>query len=159
MKTPTYQIDKDFEPSPEDVAVYAELHPKSAATKEAPLSPDELLLRENFPASEQAPKEIARRLSTGSIIVSSPDAPLDPERYISKVAGEKSAWRIELPENAVMGLPGLSAQRFASGSLAKHFVGSEQTGAFRPQWASHIFHPKLTVPPRLPLMRNLAGDG
>lgn len=130
---------------------------RPAARKESPLTPDELLLHDNVPPSEHPPEDVARHLSTESIIISSPDAQLDPERYIARVPGEKAVWRIELPENATVGLHGRCTERFAAGALAKHSAHRIHADAYRPPWAGQVFHPKQTVEPRLRMMRSLAG--
>jgi V8-like Glu-specific endopeptidase len=131
--------------------------PKASARKEAPLTPDALLLRENGAPSAPVPKKIAQHLAIKSAIVSASGAQLEVERCVTRVEGEKSAWRITLPDNAGFGLPVRSAARFAPGHLSKKYAAPTHTEAFRSHWVSQIFHPKLTTAPRPRLLRSSSG--
>ncbi len=130
---------------------------KPPAKPEAPLSPDELLLRDNVPPSEHIPPELAKRLATRSVIVSAPGSRLDLGRCATREIEDGSAWRISLPENGSIGLPGREAAKFPVGHLSKRYPGLMHTEASRPAWASQVFHPKLTVARRWPAMRALDG--
>ena len=123
----------------------------------APLTPDELLLRDNIPASQPLPRELENHFSNPSLIVSAGSISADATPYITPIPGESSAYRISLPAQAIFGLPGRRAERFAAGHLSQQFAGVRYTEPFRPQWTSHIFHPKVTTAVSSPLMRSVTG--
>lgn len=125
----------------------------------APLTPSQLVFRDNAAATGQMPDAMARRLAQRRLYVSSADAKADLSAHLKRHAGEAGMWELDLPAKSMVGLPGLTAERLDPKSMAKDLLGKKHLDAFRPPWAEHVFHPKLSGVPETArtLLRTLKG--
>ena len=147
---------KDHEPSPAE----ASNQPKAYAGHEGvPLTPSQLVFHDNVVATKQMPDAMARRLAQRRLYLSSTDAKADLSAYLKPHAGETGLWELDLPAKSVVGLPGRSAERMDPKSIPKNLAGKKHLDAFRPPWADHVFHPKLSSAPDAPqnVLRTLKG--
>ena len=62
---------------------------RKSNNRQAPLSPAEVLLRDNVPASEALPADIAERFARNRVYLVSNDEDFDPKKCLTKVKGLK----------------------------------------------------------------------
>jgi Trypsin-like peptidase domain len=125
---------------------------------EKPLSHQEILLRENVPASEPAPADF-KTYSSRSIVVQSEEKDFDPRKYFTKVEGSRGLWEFSTTETVLQGLPIQRTGSIKPGSLSRGQRIRSSLQAFRPPWQPYVFHPKTLEPqPALPVMRRKRGD-
>jgi V8-like Glu-specific endopeptidase len=105
----------------------------------APLTPEQLLERDNVPASEALADDIASRLSTKTLFISGVRAPIKSV----KSAADKRAHEFHLPKQAVIGLRGRSAVRMKRPRGSKR--PRRSLAGHRPKWAEHVYHPKRST--------------
>ncbi len=113
-----------------------------APSNELPLTPDELLKRDNIAAAEALPGELAERFRTRRLVVSGAAKLAGPEAVGTR---DNAALEWRLPAGAVIGRPGQTASRLRPSPGRAAALAT--TKPYRPSWADHIHHPKLTVPP------------
>lgn len=124
---------------------------KRNGRRQAPLSPAEVLLRDNIPAAQLPPPEIAERLATSRVYLVSNDDAFDPRERLTKVKGSKGTWELSTSHPVVSGLPVERTKRVARASLRRRGQATDLEG-FRPPWQPHIYHPKTfaaEVEPRM----------
>ena len=128
-------------------------------TDTAPLTPSQLVFRDNVVATERMPGELAARLAQQRLYLSSVDGKVDLSAPMKRHADVAGCWEIDLPEKSIVGLPGLTAERTNLKSAAKSVLGKTHLDAFRPPWADHVFHPKLSGQPDTPrtVLRSIKG--
>ncbi len=118
----------------------------SSAPDGLPLTPDELLKRDNTSASEPVPPELARRFATRQLIVSGLNEPIKTEKVEIEYGKDVSAFQWRLPAHAIIGLSGRTATRLPSPSPEKKSAALASTAEpYRPKWADQIYHLKRTV--------------
>lgn len=125
----------------------------------APLTPSQLVLRDNLPATEPMPGAMARRLAHQRVYLSSTDLNVDLSAHVKRSIDAAGQWEIDLPVKGTVGLPGRTGERTDLKSAPKGLRGKTQLDAFRPAWAEHVFHPKLSGLPGAgrTLLRTLKG--
>jgi hypothetical protein len=117
---------------------------KKSTNRQAPLSPAEVLLRDNVPASEALPADIAERFARNRVYLVSNDEDFDPKKCLTKVKGLKGTWELSTSKPVVSGLPVERTARVAPGSL-KRTGKVSALECFRPPWQPHIYHPKAVA--------------
>lgn len=131
---------------------------KRAAAQEQPLSLEELVRKENIPASEPVPKEMAEALAVGTrIVLWSDDPQFDPRKSFKKLDGYPSAWNLSVDRSVREGLPLQAVPAFKPGSLKWPDRGPRVVEGFRPPWQPHVYHPNTLVAcprPRLLTRKN-----
>ena len=120
-----------------------------------PLTPDELLLRDNISATASMPPEIEAQLAEETIEVSTGGAQLDPTSLSVRDEDQDSV-SIALPKNAFVGRP-VRTTEFLTASALQEFSGAAELPPFRPDWFPNVFHPKHVPPPPRPVMRSREG--
>jgi V8-like Glu-specific endopeptidase len=125
----------------------------------APLTPSQLVFHDNVVAAEQMPDDMVRRLAQRRLYLSSADATADLSAHLKRHADLAGFWEIDLPAKSTVGLPGRTAERLDLKSAPKNILGKTHLDAFRPPWADHVFHPKLSGVPDAPqtLLRTIKG--
>jgi len=125
----------------------------------APLTPSQLVFRDNAPATERMPVDMARRLAQQRVYLSLPEAKVDLSANLKRHGDLADCWEIDLPANSTIGLPGRTQERMDPKSMPKALLGRTQTDGFRPPWADLVYHPKLSsVPDRSPAsLRTIKG--
>ena len=125
----------------------------------APLTPSQLVFRDNSAATTQMPADMVQRLAQRRIYLSLADAKVDLSAHLKRVADGDGAWRLDLPAKSVAGLPGRTAELTDPESMPKNLLGKNHLEPFRPLWADHVFHPKLSGLPDAPpnLLRTIKG--
>jgi V8-like Glu-specific endopeptidase len=125
----------------------------------APLTPSQLVFRDNVVATEQMPDAVARRLAQRRLYLSSTDANVDLLACLKRNADAAGMWELDLPAKSVAGLPGRTAERLHPKSILKDLHSNASLDAFRPSWADHVFHPKMSGVPDLSqtLLRTIRG--
>ena len=113
-----------------------------------PLTPDELILRDNILSSVPMPEAVARDLNTQELFLTSSDPHFDPTKIITKVNNIASTWQLNIPNNTTFGFQIQTTKRLDPSSLASHPSDENQTNPFRPAWFNHIYHPKFTTSPK-----------
>ena len=113
--------------------------PKEARHRAAPLTADEIVRKEDLPATEPMPAEIAEKLARRRIVLSSADEDFDPRGHWKKVDGSKGAWELTSEAPVSHGLFVERAERVETGSLRR---GTGEIAPFRPAWQPLIFHPR-----------------
>jgi hypothetical protein len=106
---------------------------------------EEILQRDNIAASEPVPVEIAERLASNRIVLSSNDRGFDPRKYFTKIKGSNGAWELSTKEPVIDGLRVGKMERVKPGSLRRAARGARIIEAFRPSWQPYIYHPKTMV--------------
>lgn len=126
---------------------------------DAPLTPSQLVFRDNIFAAEPMPDDVARRLARKRLYLSSAEAGADPATQLKRYPDLAGFWEIDLPPTGAVGLPGRTAERMDPASIPKHPLGKTHLAAFRPPWADHVFHPKLSGLPdaQRALLRTIKG--
>lgn len=118
---------------------------KNGRREESPLTMEEILRRDNIAASERIPVEIAERLTSNRIVLSSDDRGFDPRKYFTKIKGSRGAWELCTKEPVTDGLRVERMERVNPGSLERTARGARIAEAFRPAWQPYIYHPKTMV--------------
>lgn len=128
-------------------------------SKEAPLTPSQLVFRENVAATEQLSDDMARQLARRRLYMSTPDAKADLSAHLKRRTDVAGVWYTDLPTKSVVGLPGRTAERLDPKSIPKNILGKTHLDGFRPPWADHVFHPKLSGVPDAPptFLRTIKG--
>jgi V8-like Glu-specific endopeptidase len=114
---------------------------KGGRRHEKPLTTGEILQRDNVPAVEEVPAEIAGMVGS-RIVLSSDDPKFDP-RYFAKVKGSKGAWELTSKEPVIHGPRVERVERVAPGSLKRSARGQTGIEPSRPPWQSYVYHPKM----------------
>jgi V8-like Glu-specific endopeptidase len=124
-----------------------------------PLTPSQLVSRDNSAATTQMPADMVRRLAQRRIYLSLADAKVDLSAHLKRVADGDGVWRLDLPAKSVAGLPGRTAELTDPESMPKNLLGKNHLDAFRPLWADQVFHPKLSGLPDAPpnVLRTIKG--
>jgi V8-like Glu-specific endopeptidase len=127
--------------------------------KEAPLTPSQLVFRENVAATEQLSDDMARHLARRRLYVSTPDAKADLSAHLKRHTDVAGVWYTDLTTKSVVGLPGRTAERLDPKSIPKNILGKTHLDGYRPPWADHVFHPKLSGVPDAPatFLRTIKG--
>lgn len=125
----------------------------------APLTPSQLVFRDNVAATERMPDAIARRLAHRRLYLSSTDPKVDLSASLKRNTDAAGLWELDLPAKSMVGLPGRSGERLDPKSIPKNILGKTHLDAFRPPWADHVFHPKLSGVADAPqtLLRTIKG--
>ena len=125
----------------------------------APLTPSQLVFHDNIVAAERMPDDMVRRLAQRRLYLSSADAKTDLSAHLKRHADVAGFWEIDLPAKSTVGLPGRTAERLDLKSAPKNILGKTHLDAFRPPWADHVFHPKVSGVPDVPqtLLRTIKG--
>lgn len=119
-----------------------------AASDQLPLTLDDLLERDNTPASEPIPPDIAQRISTRTFFVSSPKQRVRREQVEIEHRRDVAALQGRLPPQAVLGLLGQTMERLPLPTSEKRAARpAPLLEAFRPRWTDHVYHPKRTIAP------------
>src|SRR5438093_974706 len=100
----------------------------------APLTPSQLVFRDNVVATEQMPDGIARQFAQQRLYLSSAEGKVDLSAPAKRHADLPGCWEIDLPEKSIVGLPGLTGERTNLKSAAKSVLGKTHLRAFRPPW-------------------------
>jgi hypothetical protein len=129
------------------------------ADDSAPLTPSQLVYRDNVHASEKMPADIVRRLAHRRLYLSLPDARADLSTHLKRDRDLAGFWRLDLPAKSIVGLPGRTAGRLDPKSIPKRLRGKRQIDGYRPAWVDHVFHPKLSGVPDVPqtFLRTIKG--
>src|SRR5258708_22424383 len=127
--------------------------------KDAPLTPGQLVFHDNVAATEPMPDDMARRFAQRRLYLSSSDAKADLSAHVKRYADLAGVWQIDLPAKSMVGLPGRTAERLDPKSMPKNLIGKSHLNAFRPAWADHMYHPRLSGLPDAPqtLLRTIKG--
>jgi hypothetical protein len=118
---------------------------KNRRREEPPLTMEEILQRDNIAASEPVPIEIAERLVSNRIVLSSNDRRFDPRKYFTKIKGSRGAWELSTMEPVIDGLRVEKMERVKPSSLERAARRERITEPFRPSWQPYIYHPKTMV--------------
>ena len=118
---------------------------RSGPEANAPLTPDQLLERNNASASEPIPAEIAGALATRRLVISGVRGGIDLPAGRSEPGGRQRTFEISLPAKAIVGLPGKTATRMPK-PPAKRPAGRAPR-AHRPDWVDQVYHPKRGLAP------------
>jgi hypothetical protein len=103
---------------------------------------EEVLQRDNIPASEPVPVEIAERLASNRIVLSSDDEAFDPRKYFTKIKGSRGEWELSTKEPGIDGML-VKKMKLVEPALIKRAArGPKLPQAFRPLWQPYIYHPK-----------------
>lgn len=127
----------------------------STEASSPPLTADELLLRDNTPATASMPPEIEAQLTEEIIYISTSERELDAMRS-SVRNNDQASVSIALPQNAFIGRP-VRTTEFLTATALKNFSGTAELPPFRPDWFSNVLHPKHTSAPPRPLLRSREG--
>ena len=84
---------------------YSENPTKKSTAEREPLTYDEILRRDNIPASEPIPADIADRFADKRIFLLSDEKGFDPRKNITKVKGSTGTWVLSTTQPVVSGLP------------------------------------------------------
>jgi len=124
------------------------------APVQRPLSYDELLERDNLPATEPTPKAVAERFRTFRMPISIPGLAKAGGEPPARISPSGDHWEIELSENAIPGQLAKPAQWVKPASLARGSKASGPLGSFKPPWASTVYHPKMNPAHHASPLRN-----
>jgi V8-like Glu-specific endopeptidase len=124
-----------------------------------PLTPSQLVFRDTIAATEKLPDAVAQRLGQRRVYLSVANAKANLTEYLKRHEEAAGVWEIDLPAKSMVGLPGRTGERLDPKSMPKEITGKTHLPAFRPPWADHVFHPKLSGLPDTPqtLMRTIKG--
>ena len=111
-----------------------------------PLTQDELVLRDNQPATEKMPAEVASMLGSHRLSVTYPGDMPALERP-AKAAGGPDAHRLILPSTAFVGMAGKTASHLTPSTAPGRSTAEHSTAAHRPMWSEHVYHPRRSVSP------------
>ncbi len=120
-----------------------------------PLSPAEYLTLDNAPATQCVPEELARANSRRRVMIHAPGKDLDPSKLV-RSRELPSAYELELPADAALGLPGRKGGRASMAEITRGIKASVHTEPFRPAWVNYTPHPKVAASSR-PLLRRVDG--
>jgi Trypsin len=119
----------------------------SVGRRDVPLTPDEILQRDNLPASAPVPPKIADRLATRRLIVANTEKPVAFEELARIQRGRRAAYSLALSARAVVGVPGRTLSRLPFRRSTTRVTRRTVTfKPYRPKWVDHVFHPKRSVP-------------
>ena len=130
---------------------YSENSTKKSTAEREPLTYDEILRRDNIPASEPIPADIADRFADKRIFLFSDEKGFDPRKNITKVKGSTGTWVLSTTQPVVSGLPVEKVEQVEPGSMRRNGGKERALKGFRPPWQPYIYHPK-TVPQVRPQM-------
>jgi hypothetical protein len=91
---------------------------KSTAER-GPLTTEEILRRDNIPASEPIPADIAERFADKRIFLLSDEKDFDPRKNFTKVKGSKGTWVLSTTQPLVSGLPVEKVEQVEPGSMSR----------------------------------------
>jgi len=127
----------------------------SAEANPSPLTADELLLRDNTPATAPMPPEIEALLTEDVIYVSTGEAQLDAVS-LSVRDEDQASVSIALPQNTFIGRP-VRTTEFLTATTLEKFPGAAELPPFQPDWFPNVLHPKHTSAPPQPMLRSREG--
>ena len=113
---------------------------------DVPLTPSQLVSFDNVGATESMPYDMSRRLAHQRLYLSSADEKADLSTSVKRHACLAGSWEIDLPAKGIVGLPGRTGELVNLESASKSILGRSRLDGFRPPWADHVFHPKLSGP-------------
>lgn len=123
-------------------------HPVAQANESGrergPLTNDEVLARDNIPASEPIPADVAERFGRRSIFLLSDDEDYDPRKDFTRVEGSRGTWELSTRAPVVGGLRVERAERVERGSMRQSGEASALE-SFRPPWQPYVYHPKMVA--------------
>lgn len=115
---------------------------RARGTDAKPLSPDELLQRDDLPPSRDVPEEVSSGLERRRLFLTGMPRTVAVDRVAP--GGPRGGYSIDLPKHAVVGLPGRTAYRMRRPPRRSSRVALD---SHRPAWVKHVYHPKrATVP-------------
>jgi V8-like Glu-specific endopeptidase len=123
----------------------------------APLTPEELVLRENVVAEAAVPSEVSEQFRRRELYFSAPSRPaLDAKRLVQRVdsPGGDQVWVVNGSEQTIQGIRGQRA-RLASRPAKRR--RSQAVATSRPAWVEQLYHPKLSVGRDFPVMNRASG--
>ena len=125
----------------------------AARSAERPLLPDELAMLSEVQAATDVPKEVAAGLAKRRLHIDGLNGKPDPSKLVHKAGKGEDGWELVLPETALLGQPGRSAERLkrSEQDLPKQL----HTAALRPDWATQSFQARDAgeATPRTPMRR------
>ncbi len=127
----------------------------STEASSSPLTADELLLRDNIPATATMPPEIEAQLTEEIIYVATSEAQLDA-MSLSVRNEDRASVSIALPKNAFIGRP-VRTTEFLTETTLQKLPGTTELPPFRPDWFPNVLHPKHTSAPPQPVLRSREG--
>ena len=124
---------------------------KKSTAERGPLTSEEILRRDNIPASEPIPADIAERFAERRFFLLSDEKDFDPRKNFTKVKGSTGTWVLSTTQPVVSGLPVEKVEQVEPGSMRRKGDKESALEGFRPPWQPYIYHPK-TVPQVRPQM-------
>jgi V8-like Glu-specific endopeptidase len=116
-----------------------------------------LLALDNATARTAPPPEVAHRLVTRMLYLSSGDGTEGIERALQGATREAESISLSLPASATIGLPGKTIEVFSRESLAAAAEDARHASGFLPEWADLVYHPKIAPRPAPRRMRTFDG--
>src|SRR5258706_5860319 len=127
------------------------------APVQSPLTYDELLERDNLPATEPMPKAVAERFRTFRMPISVAGLTKAGGEPPARISPSGDHWELELSEKAIPGQLAKPAQWVKPASLKRTSKASGPLGSFKPPWVSTVYHPKMNPAHHASLLRNRRG--
>jgi V8-like Glu-specific endopeptidase len=113
------------------------------------------LALENSLARQRVPKNLDPQSAGSRITVYAPGRRLNLGSFARSQESE-SAWNLQLPKGAFLGLPGRKGGRLTAAEVLRGIKGSADSEPFQPAWLDYAPHPKLASGSR-PLLRRVDG--
>lgn len=133
----------------------ARLHLQDMNAPDLPLNADELLAKDNVPASAPMPADIAAGLANPRIHLTAPDGkPISSSQLSGFSANADRGGGLVLPAGSYTGQPVRSTSFLTAEDFAKLDAKSELAG-YKPDWSPNVFHPKYTAPKGRPIVRGV----
>jgi hypothetical protein len=124
---------------------------------DSPLTPDQLLLKDNIPASSPMPGWIEEQMSERIVYISSREPDADASQFLESIDVEDGTAKLRLPPGSFLGRLGKSSGTTEIAGGAAEAGGGDTSKPFRPEWQDYVYHPKLTVEPPQPSLRRKDG--
>ena len=118
---------------------------KKSTPERSPLTNEEVLRRDNIPASEPIPADIAERFAHKRILLCRTIETSTRERISRKSKVQRGTWVLSTTEPVVSGLPVEKVERVEPGSMRRKGGKEIALEGFRPPWQPYIYHPKTVA--------------
>ena len=130
---------------------------KISGAERGPLTIEEILRRDDIPALEPIPANIAERFAERRLFLLSDEEGFDPRQRLTKVEGSRGTWMLSTTQPVVSGLPVEKAEQVEPGSMRRKGTKESALKAFRPPWQPYVYHPKAVPQVRPQMLRRKSG--
>lgn len=136
----------------------ARLYLQDLNAPDLPLSADELLAKDNIPASKPVPAKVAEALSRPRIHLTSGDGkPLGAAQLANSASRAEDGGALNLPAGSYVGRP-VRSTSFLTDEDFNQLKPASVLPGHKPDWIPNIYHPKYSTPRARPVIRGVNGS-